>query len=74
MSIAKLLVIGLDSANKDLMLHWAADGSLPHFSRLLESGADGGIHAAPGERREAFGLPSTPAVRRRYTAITTIGN
>jgi len=49
MSIAKLLVIGLDSADKDLMLHWAADGSLPHFARLLESGAYGEIHAAPGE-------------------------
>ncbi len=49
MSIAKLLVIGLDSADKDLILHWAADGSLPHFSRLLESGAYGEIHAAPGE-------------------------
>ena len=31
------------------MLQWVADGSLPHFSRLLESGAYGEIHVAPGE-------------------------
>ena len=49
MSVAMQLVIGLDSADKDLMLHWVADGSLPNFARLLESGAYGEIHAAPGE-------------------------
>jgi predicted AlkP superfamily phosphohydrolase/phosphomutase len=48
MSQTKLLVIGLDSADKDLIRKWAADGSLPHFARLLETGRYGEMEAPPG--------------------------
>ena len=49
---AKVLVIGLDAAEKDLILAWAQSGYLPTFRRLLEAGAWGimqgplGMHAA----------------------------
>lgn len=49
MPAAKLLVIGLDSADKDLMIEWARDGSLPHFARLLENGRYGEMVAPPGQ-------------------------
>jgi predicted AlkP superfamily phosphohydrolase/phosphomutase len=48
----KLLVIGLDAGDKDLILSWAASGDLPTFRRLLEVGAWApaaglvGMHAA----------------------------
>lgn len=36
-----LLILGLDGATLDLVEPWAADGSLPHLARLLETGAWG---------------------------------
>jgi predicted AlkP superfamily phosphohydrolase/phosphomutase len=50
----KVVVIGLDGAEKDLILSWAASGRLPTFQRLLAAGAwvptQGplGMHAASG--------------------------
>jgi len=48
----KILAIGLDAGDKDLILSWAESGDLPTFRRLLEVGAWGltagplGMHAA----------------------------
>jgi predicted AlkP superfamily phosphohydrolase/phosphomutase len=33
--LTKLLIIGLDAAEKDLILRWAAEGKLPNFAKLL---------------------------------------
>jgi hypothetical protein len=33
MSVFKVFIFGLDGATFDLILPWAADGKLPHFSR-----------------------------------------
>jgi len=37
----KVLVVGLDSMEKDLVLEWAHQGVLPNFARLLETGSWG---------------------------------
>ncbi len=41
MTPAKILFIGIDAADKDLILRWAAEGALPTFRSLLEKGAWG---------------------------------
>lgn len=48
MSSAKLVVIGLDSADKELVRRWAADGSLPNFARLFDDGRYREMVAPPG--------------------------
>ncbi|CAN5339646.1 alkaline phosphatase family protein [soil metagenome] len=49
MTATKLLVLGLDAADQDLMLGWAQDGSLPHFARLMETGSYCEMLAPPGQ-------------------------
>jgi len=39
----KLLVIGLDSADSDLIRQWADEGHLPVFKRLLDNAAHGRV-------------------------------
>ena len=46
--MTKTLAIGLDSADKSLILEWAREGSLPTFRRLLELGAWGTTWNPPG--------------------------
>jgi predicted AlkP superfamily phosphohydrolase/phosphomutase len=45
----KLLVIGLDAAERGLLLAWAEDGSMPHLARLLKASAYGEILAPAGQ-------------------------
>ena len=47
--IKKILVIGLDSADRNLIARWAGDGTLPNFQRLIESAASALV-------RNPFGL------------------
>ena len=43
--MTKLLVIGLDGANLDLIKHWAHDGKLPTFERLMREGSYGNLES-----------------------------
>ena len=45
---ARILFIGADSLDKDLVLRWADDGTLPTFRRLLASAAWGITENPPG--------------------------
>lgn len=47
MTIAKLLVIGLDGATFDLLKPWAESGHLPNFAKLLNSGSHGSLRSVP---------------------------
>jgi len=44
----RILFIGLDAADKDLILQWARSGELPHFRSLLENGAWSPTSNPPG--------------------------
>jgi predicted AlkP superfamily phosphohydrolase/phosphomutase len=44
----KLLFLGVDALDKDLVLHWAAAGTLPTFRRLLSTAAWGVTNSPPG--------------------------
>ena len=46
---AKVLVIGLDAATFDLILPWAAEGTLPHLAALLDRGAHGPLKSVPNQ-------------------------
>jgi len=37
----RVLVLGLDGANMDLIKHWASEGKLPHFEKVLKGGSYG---------------------------------
>lgn len=41
----RVLVIGLDGANIDLIKHWAHEGKLPTFKRLLSEGSYGNLES-----------------------------
>jgi predicted AlkP superfamily phosphohydrolase/phosphomutase len=47
-SPTKLLVIGIDAADKDLILQWTAEGLLPTMGRLLQEAAWGFTENPPG--------------------------
>lgn len=47
-SLAKVLFIGIDAADKDLILQWSRAGDLPHLNRLLETAAWGITHSPTG--------------------------
>ncbi|NIO22274.1 MAG: hypothetical protein GTN76_16490 [Candidatus Aenigmarchaeota archaeon] len=53
MSVYKVFVLGLDGATFDLILPWAAEGKLPHFSRLLAEGSWGPLESVPNMRSAA---------------------
>jgi predicted AlkP superfamily phosphohydrolase/phosphomutase len=53
MSVSKVFVFGLDGATFDLILPWAAEGRLPHFSRLLAEGCWAPLESAPNMRSAA---------------------
>ncbi len=44
----KILFVGLDSADKDLIVQWSGAGELPVFARLLEQGARAVTRNPPG--------------------------
>ncbi len=44
----RLLFIGVDALDRDLVLTWADDGTLPTFRRLFQTGAWGVSHNPPG--------------------------
>ena len=46
--LAKVLCIGLDAANPELLRGWAADGSLPTLRRLMDGGLTGDIAGIQG--------------------------
>lgn len=53
MSVSKVFVFGLDGATFDLILPWAAEGKLPHFSRLLAEGSWAPLESVPNMRSAA---------------------
>ena len=53
-SPCKVLFVGFDSADRDLLLRWAEAGDLPNLRRLRDGGAWGGTQTPPG-----FGSDST---------------
>jgi predicted AlkP superfamily phosphohydrolase/phosphomutase len=66
----KLLFIGLDSADADLMLTWSAAGLLPTFRSLLEKGVWGRTRNPPGlyvgALWHSFATGFSPARHGRY--------
>lgn len=48
MSGQRVVMIGLDAADKDLLLEWCEDGRLPNLRRLRDEGAWGVVAAPPG--------------------------
>jgi len=66
----RLLVIGADALDKDLVLRWADEGVLPGFRRLLETSAWGVTEAPPGLFVGAvwpsFWTATSPARHARY--------
>ncbi|MGH7325708.1 MAG: alkaline phosphatase family protein [Candidatus Rokuibacteriota bacterium] len=48
MGRSKIVFIGIDAADKDLILDWASSGLMPTFRRLLERGTSGVIANPPG--------------------------
>lgn len=70
MSPAKILFIGIDALDKDLLLHWAAEGSLPVFRSLLDTGAwsitSNPVGLYVGAVWPSFFTAVSPARHRRY--------
>ncbi len=69
-SPAKVLFIGIDAADKDLILEWAAAGELPHLNSLLETAA-WGVTQSPvglyvGAIWPSFYTGVSPARHARY--------
>ena len=66
----RLLVLGADALDKDLVLRWAQDGTLPAFRRLLGEGARGVTETPPGLYVGAvwpsFWTATSPARHARY--------
>ena len=74
---AKVAVIGLDACDKDLVVHWAADGSLPTFRRLLEASLRGETSNPAGffggTVWPSFATGLSPAGHGRYCAMQVAG-
>lgn len=62
-STSKVLVVGLDSMEKDLILQWAQEGMLPNFERLLK-------RAAWGLIQNPVGLVSGGSWSSFYSGVT----
>ncbi|MDH3196801.1 MAG: alkaline phosphatase family protein, partial [Candidatus Krumholzibacteria bacterium] len=66
----RVLFIALDAADKDTLLGWAEDGTLPSFARLLQTAACGITESPPGLFVGAvwpsFWTSMSPAVHARY--------
>lgn len=45
---ARLLILGIDAANPELVERWAADGRLPHLARLIHEGLSGRVAGLRG--------------------------
>lgn len=45
---AKIVVIGLDSGDRDLISRWAAEGHLPNFAKLLDDSMTGQVNNSHG--------------------------
>lgn len=69
-SPCRVLFIGIDAAEKDLLLEWAAEGSLPTLGSLLAGGAWGLTENPPGLYEGAvwpsFWTGLSPARHGRY--------
>jgi len=69
-----VLAIGLDSADRDLIDRWIADGSLPALGSLREAGVWGALSPPPGLGNNAawpsFFTGAAPDVHGRYTYRT----
>jgi len=67
---ARVLVIGLDAFEKDLLLTWAADGSLPTLAELLRRGTSGVVEGPAGIYGgtvwPSFNTGVSPARHRRF--------
>src|SRR5690554_4021543 len=44
----RVVVIGLDAADRNLILKWGGEGKLPAMQRLLDTGASGSIENPAG--------------------------
>jgi len=69
-SCAKVLFIGVDAADKDLIKTWAKDGSLPVFNELLKHGVWGVVDNPPalyvGAVWPSFYTGLSPTRHHRY--------
>ncbi len=45
---AKVLILGFDAANRDLLLDWADQGILPHLRDAMKQGLTGFVDSMPG--------------------------
>ena len=70
MNSAKVVLIGIDAADKDLLLQWAAEGLLPTFRSLLDTGAwaitRNPVGLYVGAVWASFFTGVSPARHRRY--------
>lgn len=68
--VPRVLAIGLDAADRDLILGWAAEGALPTWRGLLERGLSGSTEPPPGLYVGAiwptFSTGVSPARHGRY--------
>lgn len=73
---AKLLIIGLDSAEATLIERWAADGHLPAFRRLQEKGAtyrlDNCMETLPGAIWSELNTGISAGKRPDYSPTTQL--
>ena len=58
---AKVLLIGLDAADRDLLLNYAQTGVMPVLGGLLEQGLRGETKMPPGSVSKPCGPRSAPA-------------
>lgn len=72
---SKVVFIGLDSGDRDLIAQWAAEGLLPNFSRLIETATTGEIrnpHALEaGSVWPTFHCGVMPARHGQYEGMRT---
>jgi len=70
---SRVLVVGFDAADKDLISEWSADGSLPNFRELAERSAWGDVKnpasLEAGSAWPSFYYGSPPAVHGQYDGI-----
>ena len=67
----KIMFIGLDSADPDLIREWSAEGALPNLKRLLDTGAWGpapGTHFCSGAYWPSVFSGVNPARHGRYSS------
>ncbi|MAA74050.1 MAG: hypothetical protein CMN28_05035 [Salinisphaeraceae bacterium] len=77
MSNPRVLFIGLDAGERDLLLQWSEAGHLPHIKSLLDRGLRGEAEVIPGFGSGAmwpsFATAVSPAKHGRYFGFSTAG-